>query len=133
MPRGTDVREKDADLAVGDRPCRATILGLHPNGFVPFLEESGRIENQHGLVISQVFQDVGPRIIADRIGIPLCRRQQALHPVRGRVSGLFRQLSLRSTGLRRPCRLERAQWRTSGRPKWRAIRACIASNPAAQD
>ncbi len=49
-----------------------------------FFEEPRLIDHQHGLRVAQMFDQVGPQIIPDLIGVPLRPSQQMLDPIRGR-------------------------------------------------
>jgi hypothetical protein len=80
VPLGTGVREKDANLAVGDLSRRAAVLGLNPHRLIPFLQEPGLIDHQHGLLIRKMLDHLLPQIIAPGIGVPARRREQPLDP-----------------------------------------------------
>ncbi len=50
------------------------------------MERGIGINHQNRPGVPQVFGDVGKLIIKHDLGIPLCRSEQALHPLRTRIS-----------------------------------------------
>ena len=92
MTTSGDVAEKDAHLAVLHVPRRATILSTNACRFVTRFGKAGLVDGEDGLVRAQLFQCVGPQLIAHLTGIPDGRGEQPLHAVGRSFSGMFRQL-----------------------------------------
>ena len=63
------------------RRCRNTGAARRRNA--TFLDKAGLIKRHHRLRIAQVLDDIGPQIVAYRIGIPAHAGQEVLHAVGG--------------------------------------------------
>ena len=75
-------------------PSEASALVLQP-GPPPQSQPSQlrpSVDDQDGPWVAQMFEDIGAQVIADRIRIPLCAGQQALHAVGAHLARMFRQL-----------------------------------------
>ena len=90
LPAG--IGQEDPDLAVLDPPGGAGILALHPGRLVALLEEPGLVHHQHPTRIAEALHDVVAHLITQPLGVPAGGGQQPLHPIWGRLSGLFGQL-----------------------------------------
>ena len=56
------------------------------------LEEAGLVEDQDGVGIAEGLDDVGPQVVADRVGVPVGPAQQVLDAVGVVVADLLGQL-----------------------------------------
>jgi hypothetical protein len=83
-------RTRQAGSCRPSRPCRSTGAGPHRGR--PLLEEPGLVHHQHGIHLAQVLQHIGAQVITDRVGVPVGRGQQPLHPVWGPLAGVLGQL-----------------------------------------
>jgi hypothetical protein len=75
------VAEKDADLAVLDAAGRARVLPLHAGRLRALLDEAGLVDHQHGVLIAEMLDRVGPQVVAHGLGIPAHAEEEVLHPV----------------------------------------------------
>lgn len=84
------VGEVDGDLAVLDASGGAGVLTLDPDCGGALLEIAGLIDDQHRLVVLQMFDDEAAEVVADRIGIPPGPGgQQMPQAIRDRVPGML--------------------------------------------
>ncbi len=83
------VEEEDADLGVLDAPGRPAVLALDADGVRALLEEAGLVEDQDGLFVTEVLDDVAPEVIADGLGVPIGRIEEALDAVGGGLAEEF--------------------------------------------
>ena len=88
----TGIAEEDADLAVLDTACRATVLPLHTGRVLPLLDETGLVHNQHRVTLAQLFNDVLPQHIARAMRIPLRPLEQVLNTIRRCFADPFGEL-----------------------------------------
>jgi hypothetical protein len=82
------IRKKHADLTILDPTRRPRVLSFHTNGLRPLLEESCLVNDQDGVRIAEAFDTIGPRIVANEIGLPLGPGDEAL-PVDGSLFAQF--------------------------------------------
>ena len=68
------------------------MLPFDADGLGAFLEETGLIDDEHGLGMPEVLDDIGPQIVADLIGIPVGGSEQPLDPIGGRGAHVFSNL-----------------------------------------
>ena len=90
MPRG--IGQEDPDLGVLDPPGGAGVLAGDAGGMGPLLEEAGLVEDQHGVGVAEGLDDVGPEVVADRVGVPFGAAHQVLDAVGGGVADLLGEL-----------------------------------------
>lgn len=89
---GAGVSEKDPDLAVLDPARRARVLPLHAHRFGAFLHKAGLIQHQNRPGVTQVLDDIGLQVIADRVRVPAHPAEEVLHGIRCAVARGFSQL-----------------------------------------
>jgi hypothetical protein len=65
---------------------------LHPSRLGALLEESGLIHDQDPARVAELLDDVGPYVVAERIGVPTGTGQQPLHPIWSHLAGVLGQL-----------------------------------------
>jgi hypothetical protein len=83
------VAEEHRHLAVLHPARSAGILTLHAGAGGPLLDVPPLIDYQHRTRAAQALHDIRTHIVADGIGVPPCRGQQVLQPVRGDVPSLL--------------------------------------------
>ena len=79
MPAG--VGEEDADLGVLDPARGAGVLPRHAGRAVALLEEPGLVEDQDRVGVAEVLDDIGPQVVADRVGVPVGAAHEVLDAV----------------------------------------------------
>ena len=92
VPTCRDVGEKDAHLAILDPPADSTLLESHPSRLGAPLGKPAFINDQDRFLRTELLQRVGTQVIAHAIGIPDRLREQTLHAIGTRFSGMFGQL-----------------------------------------
>jgi hypothetical protein len=75
------VGEGDADLGILDPTRGAGVLPRDPGGMRPLLEGAGLVEDQGRVGVAQGLGDVGPQVVAGRVGVPVGPPQQLLDAV----------------------------------------------------
>jgi hypothetical protein len=88
----TGVGQEDADLGVLDPPGGAGVLPRHSGGVDALLEEAGLVQDQHGVGFAEGLDDVGPEVVADRVGVPFGPAHQVLDAVGVGVADLLGDL-----------------------------------------
>jgi hypothetical protein len=89
VPRIGGVHQVHGDLGILDPAGGAGVLALDPDGGGALLEVTGLVDDQHRLVLAQVFGDIVADVIADRVVVPHRSGEQVLHPVRAGVAGVL--------------------------------------------
>jgi hypothetical protein len=89
VPDCGGVGQKHPDLGVLDPAGGAGVLPLGSDRTGPLLDVSGLVHDQHRVGVTEMFHRDIPHVVAHLIGIPYRPRQQVLHPVRRRVSGVL--------------------------------------------
>jgi hypothetical protein len=89
MPGAAGIHQADGDLGVLDPPSSAGVLALHPNRGYPLLEIPGLIHHQDRLGVTDVLDQQGAHVVADRILVPHRPGQQVLHPIGAGIAGML--------------------------------------------
>jgi hypothetical protein len=84
--------QKDANLAILDLACGATVLSLDPSRLNAFLDEPSLINDQSPAFEAEIIFNIVVETIPNTVCVPLRNPQQPLHPIRHLLAGLFRQL-----------------------------------------
>src|SRR3979411_2304059 len=82
------VGREDADLAVRNLACRTGVLPRHTARRVALLEKAGLVDDEDGIVICQMLDDIVAHDIAQGIGIPVLRCSSPSRPSRNRPAFL---------------------------------------------
>jgi hypothetical protein len=56
-------------------------LALHTGRVFALLEETRLIHDQHGITLTELFNDVLAKDVASCVRIPLCPLEKVLHPI----------------------------------------------------
>lgn len=88
---GVDVGGEHPDLTVGDLPCGAGVLALHPGRAPALLLKPGVVYDQHPLQGTEPFGHLSPQRVPQPAGVPARMVQQPLHPIRRGVPGQLGQ------------------------------------------
>ena len=89
--RWARVGQEYTDLGILDPTDSPGILPGHPGRTLLSLQKPGLINDQHTITGAEMLHHIGPQIIAHRVGVPVGRREQTLHPIRARLTGLLRK------------------------------------------
>jgi hypothetical protein len=89
VPGIAGVDQVDRDLGVLDPSGGAGVLVLHPNRPGALLEVARLVDDQHGVRLAEVLDQVGAEVVADAVLVPDRPGQQVLHPVRAGVAGVL--------------------------------------------
>lgn len=92
MAKGGDVGKEDADLAVLDLACGATILLFDAYRALALFGKAGFVDSHNCLQGAKVFQGERTHLVAHAVLIPDGLGEQALHAIGGGFTGLFGQL-----------------------------------------
>lgn len=79
-------------MAVLAATCGPAVLALYPRRFDTLLQETRLIDDQDAVRTTELFNDIRPQIVADRIRIPVRSIEQALHALRPRLAEMFGEL-----------------------------------------
>src|SRR3981081_1675393 len=90
MTVARNVGSEDADLAVGNLPCRTSVLRRHSPSPSALVEKAGLVDHQHRIVIRQMLDDIVAYDIAQGIGIPIPTTQDRLLPPWARIASRLR-------------------------------------------
>lgn len=85
------VGEEHPDLAVLGASGGAGVLPLHAGRADALLQEAGVIDDEDGLAVTEVFDDVVAYVVQDLVGVPLDPVQQPMDAIGTRVQGFLRQ------------------------------------------
>ena len=92
-PRAEAYARKTPTWQLTVSPAVPVVLARHAARLRPLLQEPGLVDDEKaGRRVAQVRDDVFAQVVADGVGVPVRPGQQMLHPVRGRVPEMFRQL-----------------------------------------
>src|SRR3954452_14006065 len=84
MPVPRDIGRDHTDLAVGDLPCTTCVLPSDTAGPLALLQETGLVNDQNGVILRQVLDDIIAHDLTQRVGIPTAPPQDCLlAPVTG--------------------------------------------------
>jgi hypothetical protein len=86
------IGKEDADLAVLAFASGAGILALDADRLGPLLEEAGFINDQDGVFVTEMLDDIGLEVIADLFGVPVSSSEEALDAVGSSVADVFGDL-----------------------------------------
>jgi hypothetical protein len=90
--RRSGIGQEDADLAILAFAGGATILAFDADGFGALLEEASFVDDEDGLRVAKVLNDIGSQVVTDLVGIPVSNSEQALDIIRGGVADVFGDL-----------------------------------------
>jgi hypothetical protein len=82
VPGRCRIRKVDRDLGVLNPARGAGVLALHPCRTGPLLEVSGFVNHEHGIVVTEVVDDVTAEIVTDQVGVLDGAGQQMLQRIR---------------------------------------------------
>src|SRR3981189_3151568 len=85
-----NVGREDADLAVRNLACRTGVLPRHTARRVALLEKAGLVDDEDGIVICQMLDDIVAHDIAQGIGIPIPATKDSLLPPWTRIASCLR-------------------------------------------
>src|SRR5258707_219157 len=85
-----NVGREDADLAVRILACRAGVWPRHTARRVALLEKAGLVDDEDGIVICQMLDDIVAHDIAQGIGIPIPATKDSLLPPWTRIASCLR-------------------------------------------
>jgi hypothetical protein len=78
VPGRRGVGQVDGDLGVVDLAGSAGVLALHPDGVGARLEVAGLVDDQHRARVTEVLDQQGAHVVADRVVVPHRPAQQVL-------------------------------------------------------
>ena len=84
--------QKDADLAVGHVPDRATILAGDASRVPAGLEKPGVVEDQHAVGIPHMLHALGAQLVPDGVSVPIGAAQPILEAIGRRLAADCRHL-----------------------------------------
>ena len=88
----TGIGHKDADLTTFDAAGGPAVLAGHAGRVVPFFQKAGFIDDQYGVWVPEMLQDIGAQLIPHGLWIPQRPAQQVLKAVWCRVAAHLGQL-----------------------------------------
>jgi hypothetical protein len=89
---GAGIGQEDTDLAVLAFASGARILAFDADRLGALLEKAGLINDEDGIVVTEVLDDIRAEVVADLIGIPVSRGKQALDAIGRGVADMFSDL-----------------------------------------
>ena len=86
------IREKHTDLAVLDPARSPGIHPRHPGTLGSLLQKAGLIDDQHTVIVCQMFDDISLKVVANLVRIPLRPGNKMLQILWRVVAQIVRQL-----------------------------------------